>query len=217
VYTSGDNVTVLLNGTQIAAKSLTDADKMIATLSVPYTPGELTAIATRNGTEIGRKTLTTTGAPAALRLSSDVGSLTTARDALAHVFVEVVDADGHRVPDAVVKVGFAVDGAGQLAGVGNGNPHNADSFQRPRRWTWHGQALAILRPAKTPGRLTLTATAQGLKSASISLPVSAANEAPQSPTAPGKPRVAASLAGPGLALGLGAALLKRRMRPTSST
>src|ERR1700751_5649255 len=78
VYTSGDNVTLLLNGTQIAAKSLTDADRMIATLSVPYTPGELTAIATRNGTEIGRKTLTTTGAPAALRLSSDVGSLTTA-------------------------------------------------------------------------------------------------------------------------------------------
>jgi beta-galactosidase len=217
VYTSGDNVTLLLNGTQIAAKSLTDTDRMVATLSVPYTPGELTAIATRNGTEIGRKTLTTTGAPAALRLSSDVGSLTTARDALAHVLVEVVDAAGRRVPDAVVKVGFAVNGAGQLAGVGNGNPHNADSFQRPRRWTWHGQALAILRPEKTPGRLTLTATAQGLKSASISLPVSAANKAPQPSATHGNPRIAASLAGPGLALGLAAALLKRRMRPTSST
>jgi beta-galactosidase len=217
VYTSGDNVTLLLNGTQIAATSLTDADRMIATLSVPYAPGELTAIATRNGTEIGRKTLTTTGAPAALRLSSDVGSLTTARDDLAHVLVEVVDAHGRRVPDAVVKVGFTVNGAGRLAGVGNGNPHNADSFQRPRRWTWHGQALTILRPAKTPGRLTLTATAQGLKSASMTLPVSAANTAPHSSAVPGKPRVAASLAGPGLALGLGAALLKRRVRRARST
>ena len=212
VYTPGDNVTLLLNGTQIATKSLTNADRMIATLSVPYTPGELTAIASRNGTEIGRKTLTTTGAPAALSLSSDAGSLTTARDDLAHVLVEVVDAHGRRVPDAVVKAGFAVNGAGQLAGVGNGNPHNADSFQRSRRWTWHGQALAILRPAKTPGRLTLTATAQGLKPASITLPVSAANTAPQPPAAPATPRVAASLVGPGLALGLGAAVFKRRMR-----
>lgn len=212
VYTSGDNVTLLLNGKQIAAKGLTDADRMIATLSVPYTPGELTAIATRNGTEIGRKTLTTTGAPAALRLSSDAGSLTTARDDLAHVLVEVVDAHGRRVPDAVVKVGFAVNGAGQLAGVGNGNPHNADSVQRPRRWTWHGQALAILRPAKTPGILTLTATAQGLKSASTKMAVSDANAMPHPPAALATPPVSASLAGPGLVLGLGAAVLNRRMR-----
>jgi beta-galactosidase len=71
----------------------------------------------------------------------------------------------------VHRVGFEVRGAGTLAAVGNGNPHNVDSFRRPRRHTWHGRALAILRPAKRPGVLTLTASAPGLRPATLPLPV----------------------------------------------
>jgi beta-galactosidase len=111
------------------------------------------------------------GAPAALRLVPDVMALTTGRDDLAHVLVEVTDRRGRVVPDATLKVTFDVNGAGELAAVGNGNPHNVDSFQQPRRHTWHGRALAILRPTKRPGRVTLTAKAPGLRPASITLPV----------------------------------------------
>ncbi len=171
VYTSGDTVRLLLNGSQIATNTLTAADERKTTFTVPYASGELAAVATKNGQEIGRRTLTTTGAPAALRLTSDVEALTTGRDDLAHVLVEVLDSGGQRVPDAVVKVSFKVSGAGELAGVANANPHNVDSFKRPRRWTWHGQALAILRPAKAPGPVTLMATAQGLAPATLTLPV----------------------------------------------
>jgi beta-galactosidase len=174
-YTSGDSVTLLLNDAPLETKTLTDADMRVATFSVSYSPGSLTAIAKRNGVEIGRKTLTTAGKPAALRLASDVKSLTTGRGDLAHVLVQVVDAQGHLAPDAVVKVSFQVSGAGALAGVGNGNPHNVDSFQRPRRWTWHGTALAILRPSKTPGSLSLSASAEGLKPALLTLPVARGN------------------------------------------
>lgn len=98
---------------------------------------------------LGRRTLATAGAAARLRLTPDVDRLTTSRDALAHVLVEVTDSHGRVVPGAVVEVSFQVDGAGELAGVANGNPHNVDSFRRPRRHTWHGQALAILRPVRT--------------------------------------------------------------------
>jgi beta-galactosidase len=46
-----------------------------------------------------------------------------------------------------------------------------DSFRPPRRHTWHGKALAILRPAKAPGDLTLIATATGLLPALLTLRV----------------------------------------------
>jgi beta-galactosidase len=82
----------------------------------------------------------------------------------------VVDGRGRLVP-AVVPVTFQVGGAGEIAGVANGNPHNVDSFRRPRRYTWHGQALAILRPARTPGRLMLVVQAPGLRPAVVSLRV----------------------------------------------
>jgi beta-galactosidase len=87
------------------------------------------------------------------------------------VLVEVVDSHGRVCPDATYKVTFEIDGAGELAGVANGNPHNVDSFKRPSRYTWHGKALAILRPAKRPGRLTLVARATGLRPATLTLPV----------------------------------------------
>ena len=174
VYTTGDTVKLLLNGEPVATNSVAASDKRVSTFTVPYTPGKLTAIATQNGREIGRQTLKTTGAAAKLRLVSDVEMLTTGRDDLAHVLVEVLDSRGRRVPDAVVDVSFDVAGVGELVGVGNGNPHNIDSFKRPGRYTWHGQALAIVRPAKTPGQITLTATAPGLQSATLTLRVAPA-------------------------------------------
>ncbi|MFJ9565827.1 hypothetical protein ACIRQQ_38020 [Streptomyces fuscichromogenes] len=70
---------------------------------------------------------------------------------------------------------FGVGGAGGLVGVADGNPHHVDSFQRPRRHTWRGRALAVLSPAKRPGRRTPTATAPGLRPAALELPVRTAN------------------------------------------
>nr|WSY49105.1 DUF4982 domain-containing protein [Streptomyces sp. NBC_00886] len=171
VYTPGDSVRLLLDGAEFPGGAATGPERATATFTVPYAPGELTAVASRDGREIGRTTLTTVGAAAALRLVSDVPYLTTSRDDLAHVRVEVTDSHGHLVPDATVPVTFRVDGAGELAAVGNGNPHNVDSFRQPRRHTWHGQALVIVRPAKTPGHVALTASAPGLRPTTTMLTV----------------------------------------------
>lgn len=169
VYTPGDSVTLSLNGSPVSGP--VSPRKCVATFTVPYVPGTLTATASGNGKVIGRRSLATTGAPAALRLTSDVSSLTTSPDALAHVLVEVLDARGRVVPDAVLNVSFGIDGAGTLAGVASGNPHNVESFRQPHRCTWHGQALAVLAPARRPGRLTLTASAPALRPAQVTLPV----------------------------------------------
>ena len=166
VYTPADSVTLLING---SVAGVAAPDKAKATFTVPYTPGSLTAVASKDGTEIGRKTLETAGVAAAVRLTPDVRELITSRDALAHVLAEVTDDRGQVVTNAVTELSFQVSGAGELAGTANGNPHNLDSFRQPHHYTWHGQALAILRPAKRPGVVRLTATAEGLRPATITL------------------------------------------------
>lgn len=171
VYTSGDSVELLLNGASLGSVPLTEADQMRVTFDVPYAPGDLLAVARKDGQEIGRQLLRTVGEVAAVRLRSDLPRLTTSRDDLAHVLVEIVDAQGHPVPDAVEKVEFEVSGAGSLFGVANGNPHNVDSFQQPRRHTFQGKALAIIRPGKSPGEVILRATVAGLEPALLRLPV----------------------------------------------
>ena len=96
---------------------------------------------------------------AVLRLAPDASQVTASRTDLTHVSVEVTDSQGRLVPDATVLVTFRVDGARDRAAMGNGTPRNVDSFHLPRRHTWHGRAPAILRPAKRPGRGTLSASA----------------------------------------------------------
>jgi hypothetical protein len=65
VYTPGDHVSVLLNGSEVATGA---PERAMATLTVPYRSGQLTAVASRDGREIGRTALRTVGAPTALRL-----------------------------------------------------------------------------------------------------------------------------------------------------
>jgi beta-galactosidase len=229
IYTPGDSVQLLLNGSTPTTDTVLVPDQCKVTCTVPYAAGELTAIASKNGQEIGRKTLRTTGAPAALRLAPEITSLTTSRDELAYVLVEVLDSHGQLVPDAVLRVDFAVSGAGSLLACGNGNPHNVDSFQLPRHWTFHGRAMAILRPAQEPGVLTLTASAKGLASASLTLPVELARTSTGTPAQRGqshraqarrparlrdRPATALASVGPGPALvsGLVMAIVQRRLR-----
>ena len=169
VYTSGDQVVLLLNGQRVATKTLATADKMTTTFDIPYAPGQLTAVASKERREIGRKTFTTVGAPAALRLATDPHHLSNNRNDLAYVLVEVVDAAGHVVPDAVQHVKLTVKGAATLAGIANANPHNVNSFQRGDRFTYHGKALGIVRPTGSPGRISVHASADGLAPATLIL------------------------------------------------
>ena len=178
VYTSGDQVALLLNGQRVATKTLAAADKMTTTFDIPYAPGQMTAVASKAGREIGRKTFTTVGAPAALRLVTDAHPLSNNSNDLAYVLVEVVDTAGRVVPDAAQNVKLTVDGEATLAGIANANPHNVDSFQRGDRFTYHGKALGIVRPTGSPGRVFVRASAEGLASATLTLKVNAVNCTP---------------------------------------
>jgi beta-galactosidase len=165
VYTLGDRVELTLNGRKVAEKAMTDADMATALLSVPYAPGKLIATAYRGGRRIGQRTLETAGAPAALRVRVDRPRIPAVRGELAHVTVEVVDGSGRLVPDAVTVIEAALTGPAELAAFGNANPRGVASFRQPVAKTWHGRALAILRPTGEAGALTLEVRAEGLRSA----------------------------------------------------
>jgi beta-galactosidase len=86
---------------------------------------------------------------------------------LSYVAVEITDAEGNLLPDAALPVRFSVSGEGDLAAVGSGSPNKPESFRGPQRTTWHGRALAILRPKSAAGVIKLRAEADGLQSAEI--------------------------------------------------
>jgi beta-galactosidase len=171
VYTSADEVRLLLNGREIAAKPVPQDAQLKVEFDVPYSAGELKAVARSNGRPVGECALTTAGAPAGLRLRADRAALRASRNDLAYVTVEVVDRSGHLVPDAVVPVAFEVSGAGELAAAGSANPKDVFSFRRSSPKTFHGRALAIVRPHGAVGLVTVRAQASHLTPGSLTLRV----------------------------------------------
>jgi beta-galactosidase len=171
VYTRGDKVALLLNGKEVGSKTLTEKDALKAEFAVPYATGELKGVAYLGDSEIGTVTFTTVGKAHKLLLKPDRAKLKATRDDLSYVMVQVVDEAGRLVPDAVVPVSFAVSGAGEMAAVGNANPKDVASFRRPRRNTFHGECVIVVRPRGKAGAIEVKAEAPGLQCASVTLEV----------------------------------------------
>ena len=91
VYTSGDQVKLLLNGKEIGSKPVPESAKLIAQFDVPYAAGELRAIAFKDGQEIASLAFKTVAKPARLRLKVDRQTIRASRGDLAFVTVEITD------------------------------------------------------------------------------------------------------------------------------
>jgi len=172
VYSSGDQVRLLLNGREIGVKPVSPETELKAEFDVPYAAGELKAVALSNGRQVAEVSFKTAGKPAKLRLKADRASIRRDRNDLSYVTVEVLDQAGELVPDAVVPVSITVSGAGELAAAGSANPKDVESFRRARPKTFHGRCLAIVRPKGVAGAVTVQAHAAGLPAASIVVQVS---------------------------------------------
>jgi beta-galactosidase len=169
VYTVGDTVHLMLNGKQIGTRQVSAETKLKAEFEIPYIPGELKAVALKDGKEIAVLAFKTAGKASKLALKADRAQIHRSRNDLAYVSVEVRDQEGNVVPDAAVPVTFSVKGAGELAGVGNANPHDMASFRQPRRATFRGKCVAVVRPTGTAGDITFRAEAEGLAPATLTV------------------------------------------------
>jgi beta-galactosidase len=162
VYSRCPSVHLELNGIPVAEKSVSEEMKWTAQFDVPYSPGELRATGFMDGRPAASKSFRTAGAPKRLKLTSDRSAIRSDRNDLAYITVETLDPNGERVPFDGIRVRFNIRGEGELAGIGNGNPSDMRSFQKPECVTYRGRCLVILRPRGGPGSITLEAHAAGL-------------------------------------------------------
>jgi beta-galactosidase len=85
--------------------------------------------------------------------------------------VEAVDANGRPDPNADQDVTFTLSGAGAIAAVGNADLMSEEPYVGNRRKLFRGKALVVVRSGKTAGPLTLSASAPGLKPATLTITV----------------------------------------------
>jgi beta-galactosidase len=146
---------------------------------VPYEPGVLRAVGKRAGEVVVTVERRTAGAPAALRLRVDRAEIRSRIRDVAHVEVEVVDANGVVVPMADNLVRFAVSGPARLLAVGNGNPADHSPYQASERRAFHGLLLAMVQSTNRTGNVRVTAQADGLQSASVEIVIAQGDSPPR--------------------------------------
>ena len=138
---------------------------------VPYEPGTLKAVGTKDGNVVSTIEIVTAGEPAALGLSVDRNVIAADGRDVANVTVQILDSKGHIVPTADNDVAFEIQGEGRIIGVDNGRPNSHESFQADHRKAFNGLCLAIVQAKSKPGKIRLTARADGLKEVSIEIEV----------------------------------------------
>ena len=136
---------------------------------VPYEPGTLKAVGTKDGKVVSTVEISTTGEPSAIRLTVDRAQLAADRRDVAHITVEIVDAQGRVVPTADHEVAFVVEGEGKLIGLDNGDPQSHEDYKAAHRKAFNGLCLAIVQSTAKSGRIQVTATSPSLQSANLTI------------------------------------------------
>ena len=123
---------LFLNGASLGKQPMKRNSKL--SWQVKYAPGTLSAKGFNGGKVVAEQKIETTGDAVAVKLTRDLTGLAESLKAdgkdLAVFTVSATDAQGRPVPVAQNKISFALEGAGKILGVGNGDPssHEPDVF-----------------------------------------------------------------------------------------
>lgn len=168
-YTNCDSVELFLNGRSLGERTFTKESDMHLSWDVEYQPGELKAVAKKNGRITCTAAAHTAGDPAKIALDADRSALVAGRSDLSYVTIKLADKQGHFHPTADLPVTLELQGPARLLGVGNGDPMNHQSYQAHSITAFNGQCLAIIGSTGKAGRIVLTVKGDGLESATVKL------------------------------------------------
>ena len=155
-YNHADEVELFINGKSQGTRTKDDHTYHVM-WRVAYEPGEVRAVARKDGKVVREQTIRTAGQPDHIRLSVDYQG----RD-LCFVCADVVDQDGRLCPWAEDQISFSVDGDAQILATDNGCQTSMERFTSPQRRAFFGKCLVVVK-----GHGTLKAQSPMLKAASM--------------------------------------------------
>jgi beta-galactosidase len=169
VISSADNVELFLNDKPLGTGERS-SHFLFTFRDVAFAPGTLRAVGSdAKGKQVCVAELKTAGEPASIKLTprtSPTGLHADGSD-LALVDVEVVDANGQRVPTAMHPIEFTLEGPAEWRGGIAQVPENG--ILAKTLPVELGVNRVTVRSTTSPGQITLRATTSGLRPASISL------------------------------------------------
>lgn len=148
VYGAGDEVELLINGASKGRAACGESTGFKCTFDTIYEPGEVTAIAYKDGAEIGRSVLASAGEAVGIGM---VIEDTLTSDELIYVNLHVSDTDGAVVSDTDLSLEVEITGDAKLLGLGSANPRPTHNFTENVTDTFFGRAQMVLKKTAASG------------------------------------------------------------------
>jgi beta-galactosidase len=175
VVANTPSVELFVNGTSIGKSSTPTNTYLFSFPAVAWTAGTIKAVGyDSSGANVAQYQLQTAGAPAKIRLSATVdpnGGLKADGADVAMFDVEVLDANGQRIPTDEAPIAFTMSGPGVWRGGYNSGV--LGSTNATTLLTECGVNRVFIRSTLTPGTIALTASRSGLTSDTVSVTSSA--------------------------------------------
>ena len=167
--TNQERARLTLNGEEVAAPKEKDKETGVVWWDIPFHPGTLLAEALdANGQVAATYKIVTTGRPAALRMTADKTKLD-APGRVAHVVIEVTDAEGRPVTMADNEVSLRISGPGRILGLEGGDMSDTSNLRDRRQRVVRGRLLAYVEATSGTGTITLRADSPLLDGAEITI------------------------------------------------
>jgi beta-galactosidase len=180
VFTSGDEGELFLNGKSLGRKKKGAYEYRLRWDDVAYQPGTLKVVTYKNGKKWATAEMKTAGNPATLKLEPDRDKISADGKDLSFITVTVTGKAGLMSPRATNQIHFEIEGPGEIVATDNGDPTSFESFQSHDRKAFNGLCLVIVRSkAGQPGKIRLTAQADGLKMGTTSITTTSKKERSQ--------------------------------------
>ncbi|WP_369699890.1 glycoside hydrolase family 2 TIM barrel-domain containing protein [Flavobacterium sp. AED] len=167
-YNNADEVELFLNGKSVGVRSK-KGDDLHVMWRIPFQAGTLKAVSRKNGKTVLETEIKTAEAPATFKLSADRATINADGNDLSFVTVDITDANGVLSPNANNEIHFSLKGNGKIVGVCSGDPVSHESYKGTKHTALNGKCLVVIQSGNKAEKLELTATANGLKAATITI------------------------------------------------
>lgn len=169
IYSNCDEVELFLNDKSLGIKTK-PADDSPRLFDVTFEKGTLKAVGKNNGNTVVTEELKTAGPPKKIVLTVDQSKINTSWDDLAFVTAKVYDANGNLCTNSDHLIKFNVSAPAYIYAVDNGNVASHEIYKAYQRHAYRGTCVAYIKGSAT-GTATITATADGLASATLTLQI----------------------------------------------
>jgi beta-galactosidase len=165
-YNNADEAELFLNGKSFGTRKKQN-DNLHVMWRLKYEPGNIKVVSKKSGLVVLAKEINTAENAYKIELVADRKTITADGMDLSFITVNVLDKNNNLVPDAANMVNFSVEGNGFIAGVDNGNQTSMELFKDNKHKAFNGKCLLVIQSNGKKGNITLKATSQNLKTASL--------------------------------------------------